>query len=332
MSYLTKIFFSLLLVIFLYQSIVHSDINNSLLLHYTLNGNAHDSGSLNQNGIENGVITYEDGKFQQSIYLDGVEDFIDCGTIDITDSNLTVSIWFKSQSDKYAQTIIGNYVQCSYNNKGFYIMQYNTSKPYIRVGMGRANIEHDGVYFDNQWHHFVVVSNQEMNKTTLYIDGEKISEDTGCFANSKSRLLIGKGDKTTPNCGSGDNFDGVKGYVDDVRIYGKPLSTQEVQSLFNLSDCVFSDSDDDGVIDQWDRCPNTPIGLYTNKYGCHKDNNNFAISGQIIIKDQPINNGTAMLIQSGELHQNSSLDNGFFGFSNVNEEKPFSVIIRKKDN
>ena len=44
----------------------------------------------------------------------------------------------------------------------------------------------------------------------------------------------------------------------------------------------------------------------------NKDNNGFAISGQIIMKDKPLNNGTAMLIQSGELHQNSSLDKGFF--------------------
>jgi len=94
------------------------------------------------------------------------------------------------------------------------------------------------------------------------------------------------------------------------------------------SDCNISDSDNDGVIDQWDKCPGTPTNSYVNMFGCHA-NDNSAVSGQIKLKGNPLTKGNAMLIQSGEIFQKSPLDtNGFYKFENVAEEKPFSVLIR----
>ncbi|KPA17813.1 conserved hypothetical protein, secreted [Candidatus Magnetomorum sp. HK-1] len=96
------------------------------------------------------------------------------------------------------------------------------------------------------------------------------------------------------------------------------------------NDCAIFDSDNDGVIDQWDHCPNTPINSYVNKNGC-PINRNSAVSGQVSVKGHPFTQGKVMLIQSGEIFQNDNLDaNGFFSFENYAEEKPFSIIIRKK--
>jgi len=96
------------------------------------------------------------------------------------------------------------------------------------------------------------------------------------------------------------------------------------------SQTIEDDSDQDGVPNIWDRCPQTPENSYTDRYGC-LENGQSAVSGQIFMKGSPLKEGSAMLIQSGEIHQKSIINsNGGYHFNEVAEDKPFSVIIRKK--
>jgi len=102
----------------------------------------------------------------------------------------------------------------------------------------------------------------------------------------------------------------------------------ELQDLSNS--CNYVDSDNDGVIDDWDLCNNTPSGYFTDKNGCHLINDSL-VSGFLYIKNESSIKGSAMLIQSGELHQKSNLESkGSFYFNRVDNKKPFSVIIRKQ--
>jgi len=53
-------------------------------------------------------------------------------------------------------------------------------------------------------------------------------------------------------------------------------------------------------------------------------------SGCFKYKKNPFTDGSVMLIQTGEFHQKVSLDsNGCFSFYKLNEELPFSVLVRK---
>jgi len=92
------------------------------------------------------------------------------------------------------------------------------------------------------------------------------------------------------------------------------------------------DSDGDGVIDEWDKCPNTSnLNIYVDKYGCPPVSDSSAVYGIVNMKGKPINDSSAMLIQSGELHQKNTIDDlGRFKFDKVAEDKSFSIIIRKK--
>ena len=58
--------------------------------------------------------------------------------------------------------------------------------------------------------------------------------------------------------------------------------------------------------------------------------NNPLVSGCIKLKDSPIQNGKAMLMQSGQIFQSVPLDkNGCYEFFKVQEDKPFNVLIRR---
>jgi len=120
----------------------------------------------------------------------------------------------------------------------------------------------------------------------------------------------------------------------DIIIQELPFAVAyaSTSSTISIIDYFFNhctDTDSDGVIDQWDKCPETPLNSYVNRYGC-PENDNSAIAGRITIKGHPLNNGTATLIQSGELFQKSSLDNnGYFKFNRVSEDKSINIMIRR---
>jgi len=124
----------------------------------------------------------------------------------------------------------------------------------------------------------------------------------------------------------------IGGYDIDASKNGQTIVVGGLEGCFiyEVTDlCNITDSDGDGVIDQWDKCPETPINSYVNKIGCSATNNS-AISGRILIKGNPLIQGTATLIQSGELFQKSPLDKkGCFNFNKVVEDKSINIMIRK---
>jgi len=114
--------------------------------------------------------------------------------------------------------------------------------------------------------------------------------------------------------GKGNGFMGI----DDLQV-----------ALAVPAPCEINDSDNDGVIDQWDKCPDTPAKSYVNNNGCHA-NDKSAISGRILNKGKPLTQGSVMLIQSGELFQKSTFDsNGYFKFDKSAEDKSLNIMIRK---
>jgi len=57
---------------------------------------------------------------------------------------------------------------------------------------------------------------------------------------------------------------------------------------------------------------------------------NSMLTGCVQLLDKPLKGAKALLIQSGEIHQNSVLnESGCYNFQKVNTEKSFSIIIRK---
>jgi hypothetical protein len=87
---------------------------------------------------------------------------------------------------------------------------------------------------ENEWHHFVAVVGEDYN--TGYLDGKELDNRRYNFGNSSysqffadvlahEKLWLGKGhwDRTTQY---------FKGIIDELRIYSKPLSDQEVKALY----------------------------------------------------------------------------------------------------
>jgi hypothetical protein len=114
---------------------------------------------------------------------------------------------------------------------------------------------------DGEWHHLAGVFDSQTNTLKMYVDGvqDGSTETTsGTLLTSTQPVSIGSAE---PNYVSTEYFNGT---IDDVRIYSRALSSQEILSLYQSGSCIHeSDSDCSGCVSISEL--NTYIGSwYTN--------------------------------------------------------------------
>ena len=93
-----------------------------------------------------------------------------------------------------------------------------------------------GTVNDNTWHHLVVTRNQATGEKQIYIDGALDNSSTGTMEllNGPQLLTLGaKSDANNPDPASPDSngSQGYAGLVDDLQIYSRVLSPNEVAYL-----------------------------------------------------------------------------------------------------
>ncbi len=164
-----------------------------------------------------------------ALAFDGNGQYIDCDnptSLQLA-ANLTLSAWVKMEPDNQDayMGIAGKMVANPY--AGFGLVRHNTNVFRFWVanpsGADLAPATSDDTYTDTEWHHLVGVVND--NTSSLYVDGVKQFEeapvnltDTGDFA------FVGKQYSNTD-----ERY--WNGLVDDVRIYYRVLSEQEISDL-----------------------------------------------------------------------------------------------------
>jgi predicted outer membrane repeat protein len=180
---------------------------------------AYDSGGENDGTIYGAAWT--SGQIGGALDFDGVDDYVDVGN-DIslmTTSDLTIYAWIKARESR----------ACIYSHSwsgfglGFGIGNNNYDG---RLGFYTQThghwIEAGGSLADDTWHQ--VAATLEGTMVRLYTDSIEIGSDTGTpAANLNGIGLIGL-----------YNYDWFfGGTIDDVRIYDKALSANEIQELYH---------------------------------------------------------------------------------------------------
>ncbi len=221
------------------QSLLPQD---GLVNYWKLEGNAKDSaGSLN--GVVTGALPETNGLFGQAYKFDGDKDYIFLGNHTTEEDKYTVSAWFKTDSTTW-QTIFhrGHSSACFYNPKidikdGRVIVSESDCKSDGRIG-GRY---YPGIPFKlgEEWNHVVVTRNGNVAK--VYLNGylqitdfaqpgspETLKKDDG-------KVVIGasRGKKQINNTNAYLYFlNSFNGLIDDVAVWDRPLTEQEVESIY----------------------------------------------------------------------------------------------------
>ncbi|MEA3225427.1 MAG: LamG domain-containing protein [Planctomycetota bacterium] len=197
-----------------------------LVAWYRFDGDASDSSGNNLHGTEMGDPTYEPGVFGQSISLDGDGDYVDCGLapeFDITEF-ITFTYWIKVVAfDRGWNTVI------SRGDDSWRSSRAGTNN-YMEAAVGGTVGNYTyGVtpVDDGEWHHVGWVYDGTMNY--LYLDGEvdATEENSGQITVSSYPLYIGDNSQAT-----GRFWNGL---IDDVMIYNRALTQEEVQRIMQSS-------------------------------------------------------------------------------------------------
>ena len=220
----------------------------SLVAWYRFDGDASDSSGNNLHGTEIGNPTYEAGVFGQAINLDGDGDYVDCGLdpkFDITEF-ITFTYWIKVTAfDRGWNTVL------SRGDDSWRSSRAGTES-FMEAAVGGTSGNYTfGVtpVDDDQWHHVGWVYDGTMNY--IYVDGELDASEpsTGQITVSSYPLFIGNNSQNT------DRY--WNGLIDDVMIFNRALSQEEIQAIMQSSAGAFptasNPSPEDGTLylDTW---------------------------------------------------------------------------------
>lgn len=218
---------------------------DGLVAYYPFDGNAQDESGFNNHGNPNNGVQFvrnrnnEEGK---AVFFDGIDDYIKVphsGGINFgKDQDFTVSLWLKYGNQDNTVAVDNDVLSKWKGGYPFVVRVINqTAKPEQGTpGVWYAarwdgDCQHGGGAIgpkinDQQFHHVVFVK-----RGTLlygYTDGMETSQgpdNTICETKNDAPLYIGT---RTPSPTS--NF--FKGAVDDLRIYNRALSVDEIKSLY----------------------------------------------------------------------------------------------------
>lgn len=220
---------------FLLISMTMSMVDNSLVLYFTFDADKktdiEDLSSYHNDGIIKGAPQQVEGKLGFALELNGVGDSIEiphADNLNITTA-VTMEMWVKLASDA------GNVNQAGIEKGGWETGEYSLYVFYV-PGNGSAvqfkdlpeacadaNSGHLGAnIMDDNWHH--IAGTWDGKTISLYTDG-KLDVSVECTGGS-----LGKNEKSVyigSRTGS-ERF--LKGVVDEVRIYDRALSEDEVKN------------------------------------------------------------------------------------------------------
>ncbi len=209
----------------LYEGSVASVVNKSktnritdgLVGYWTFDGNkiagvtAYDSSTNGNNGTMSGGPTPTIGKIGQALSFDGSDDYISLGSSVNLGTTHSISLWVKSDATAGNRSFLRGAAAGNF-------LRYTTSQYQYRENGSTATKA--GTLTTSIWKHVVVI--REEMTVTFYEDGVSLGTSSLTTNNNQSVDYLN----------APENF--FDGSLDDVRIYNRALSSDEVKALYQM--------------------------------------------------------------------------------------------------
>lgn len=218
--------------------------------HYSLNNlkgkgkyknRVHDASPYGNDGTNYGADVVKDGPVGNAFAFDGTDDYVmvpDDDSLDLQEE-LTISFWFRldgtSGDNAYPRAVSKG--QSTTRNGAYGVFIEDGNGVPDRIGLRfrdesgtKYDIEHRSLdpYDDDQWHHVAATYSNPDDTGRLYFDNwtaadVTISGDVS-LRTTDDNLHLGDGD--------GDRH--LNGRLDEIRIYNRALSSEEVTELYEM--------------------------------------------------------------------------------------------------
>jgi hypothetical protein len=198
---------------------------------WPLDGNSNDiSGNANHGSLHGPVSSIDRfGDLNSSYYFDGINDYINLGRTTDGLQDFSISLYVKTNQLE-SKNLHGNPAIIGVRQSSGLSGDWNLAcKNGILVWYYEADSStltiSDKFICDDEWHYLIFL--RQYNQFKFYVDGESES----IFFGSNSPL---KNDELDLGRSLWSDAYYYKGLIDDVRIYDRALSAEEVQALYNL--------------------------------------------------------------------------------------------------
>jgi hypothetical protein len=237
-----KNYFKLIVALVFASNVIAQNVpnyvpTNGLVGWWPFNGNANDESGNGNNGTVNGATLTADrnGKANCAYDFNGINQFISINNSNSIQNidTISLSIWLRVRN--YYNWGGNSYfpILCKTNNSsyfGYYNVEFNPSGPNSFINM-RGSYNADFKKDLETWYHLVVVNNQSNVK--YYINGKSIGtfncvNQAGGIGLAKNLPLeIGRDVAGAPKYSNGQ--------LDDIAIYKRALTQQEITALYTGS-------------------------------------------------------------------------------------------------
>lgn len=188
-------------------------------------GNANDVLSGNNGGLQNGT-TFSTGLVGQAFSFDGVDDYVSINR-SIQD-DFTIEFWLNTTQ------VVGTDSGQWYEGMGLVDAEVRTvtndfgvtlRNGKVLFGVGNPDVTiRSGFVADGNWHHVAATRQRSTGQMKLYIDGLQVGSATGGTQSLTAPPRITFGRVQVDN-------NPFQGKLDEVAIYGRVLSIQEIQAI-----------------------------------------------------------------------------------------------------
>lgn len=223
-----------------------SSLYSGLVAYYPFDGNANDASGNGHHGSAGAGLTYESGVRGQAGVFSGSDSSVQI----MSDSNLrvghyTMSLWFKTQQTERSQLFGSMYAHSLTDANGCGLFMNGSSevasdhmtRPTGNFGAHSTN----SVVNDGRWHH--IAASWDGANSAFFLDGELVdywncNEDSHDYFEGPVRWTSPFSDfyigSEVPGFRTG-TYEPFEGLLDDVRLYNRVLSSNEVTQLYEMT-------------------------------------------------------------------------------------------------
>ena len=227
---------------------------------WPFNGNANDESGNGNDGVVNGAISIAD-------HLDNPSSAYQFGSGRSVSVPMTSSLfqlpqrsfvcWFRANGPQGG----GRIYETTFQNGGIGMYGGNTLDTWYSYSQHCCNIVGMNGGALGQWHHLVSIANDVSGLTQVFLDGSLLSQSDGypvgggCIINSawpwQGQFM---------RFGLGASNESFNGDIDDIAIYNRALTEQEIQNLYTgtaPAACLDLPANlQDGLVGYWPFCGN----------------------------------------------------------------------------